>query len=231
MLRDANLIRGRSPLRSCVVVAMVIVTASLLTGCSGTGTVETFPLMRTDLGPDDPLSVTIPLHEARYWVDGNKVNIALAYEARSVLGRPFETTWHMSIVLDELPAGSQKLYHIMSREVRLAQSQGGDHRRARSGSGVVVLEAPSNSRLKGQFHVWVREQRFNALTGWSPSVARTPVHVIVGRFNAVENEARTTEIVALTEADGFDRAAPVTSRPAQPPIRWLRNPPPQPVSP
>lgn len=196
----------------------------LLVGCTGGGAVYTVPLMRSDFQPGEPPISAVAVPEAYYWTgDDGTLNVALRYQARSLLGHAFDTEWLMSIVLDAPPAGSAKLYPLTSRDIRMVQSHGGDHRRARSVRGVVVIEAPKEGQLNGQFHAWVRQQRFGVLTGWAPPINRAPMLIMAGRFQAVAHAERGREILTRTEADGFDR--PPAGAPTTRPIRWLHRTP------
>jgi len=198
-------------------------------GCGGGGVVHTVPLIRIDIQPGEPPISSIPLTESYYWTDEDGgLNIALGHRARSMLGKTFDAEWLMSIVLEALPAGSEALYRLRTREIRMVQSHGGDHRRGRSVRGVVVIEAPRDGRLSGRFHAWVSRQRFGVLTGWAPRINRAPVTIMTGRFEAVLDPVRGQRILARTEADGFDRppAGSETRRPVPTttqPIRWLRS--------
>lgn len=195
-------------------------------GCAGRGTVQLVPQMRSDLPPGEPLMQTVPVNEAYYWVaqDG-ALSVALRYRSSSLLGKAFETDWQMSLLLPDLPAGSQKLYRLSMREVRLVQSNGGDHRRSSSLTGIAVVNAPSNGTLVGRFHVLVRQQQFSVLNGWMPPAYQAPVLVMVGDFTAVHQPQRGKEILAHTEEGEFGRPTlisiplhPVT-RPASQPAR------------
>ena len=196
-------------------------------GCSGGGVVHTVPLIRTDLQPGEPPISSIPLTEAYYWTDeGGGLNIALGSRARSMLGQAFDAEWLMSIVLEALPAGSEALYHLRTREIRMVQSHGGDHRRGRCVRGVVVIEAPRHGRLSGRFHAWVSQQRFGVLTGWVPRISRAPVTIMTGKFEAALDPVKGRRILARTEADGCARpvlgsAATQPTRATTQPIRWL----------
>ena len=66
-----------------------------------------------------------------------------------------------------------------------------------------------NGRLRGRFHVNVRQQQFGLLTGWSPQYYwQAPTLVAVGEFEAVRNAKLTSEIRDATEAAGLPRLSP-----------------------
>lgn len=206
---------------------LAIVGLGLVAGCTGGGVVHTMPMIRNDFQPGEPPIVSVHLGEAYHWTgeDGG-LNLALRYRHRSLLGQAFDREWLMSIVLDEAPAGSGKLYRIGRREIQVAQSYGIDYRRGRSINGVVVIETAGSGRLKARFQTLVRQQRFTALTGWSPPMNRSPVIIMAGEFTAVPGAGRGQCILHRTEADGFERP-PITTRPATRPttrpIRWIQT--------
>ncbi len=186
----------------------VAVALLLAAGCSGGATVHIVPQLRADLAADEPLMQSIRAERAFYSVAGDgTLSIGIAHHVGSLLGEAYAGDWMMSFLLEGLPAGKERLYRIRVREVQGAFSQTGDHRRFRSMAGIAVVEAPSGGRLKGRFHIVVTEQRFSVLTGWSPALYQGPLLVMVGRFDAVENEAKAGEILLATEPEGFERPA------------------------
>lgn len=179
----------------------------LVIGCAGGGTVKIMPLMRSDLADAEPLISDVPLSQAFYWVEeSGEVNVALRYHAGSLLGKPFDATWEMTMTLEGMPAGSSRLYKLKSERVHVAQNAGGARRRACGGAGVAVLHAPEGRRLRGRFHVQVRQQQFTLLNGWSPAIYAAPTLIMAGEFTAIEDAARGREIRERTSAS--------TTRPA-----------------
>jgi hypothetical protein len=176
--------------------------------------------VRSDFQAGEPLIGSVPIHEAYYWLgEDGSLHIALRHYSRSLLNEVFDAEWLMSIVLDGLPAGSQKLYRIRAREIRMARSHRGDHRRGQSVTGIVVVEAPRGGVLKGRFHAWVRQQQFRVLTGWAPEIHRAPMQVMVGEFEAVQNATRGQEILSETESEGLERPPPTpTATQPTPPV-------------
>jgi hypothetical protein len=172
------------------------------------------PFLRSDFTPNQSLVQTVRPNEAYYFSDGEgKLNIALRYRVRSVLGRAFNAEWSMSMVLEGFPAGSEKLYKLNTQSVRIVRSYGGDHTRSSSlGGGIALIYAPKRNRLKGRFHVTVRQQRFSVLKGWSFGTFL----VTTGEFEAVENPIKGRQILERTQEDGFGRG-PET----EPVIRWI----------
>jgi len=196
--------------------SLLISTAAILlyvAGCRGYATVRMVPFMRSDLAPASPLVRTVRPTEAYYWLDDEgKLNISLGYRSKSIFGEAFDAEWLMSVVLDGLPAGSQKLYQLRKQAVRITSSHGGIHTRSRSGRGVALVHARQGGHLKGRFHITVHQQGFSVLNGWSPR----GLLVVVGDFFAVEDKARGADVLARTEQDGFGRDLDTG-----PTIRWL----------
>lgn len=185
-------------------------------------------MLRGDFARNEPLVQELPVHEAYYWTaaDGT-LNIAMRTRFDSLLGRAFSGQWLLSLVLEDLPAGRGKLYAVQSREGRMLQSTGGDHRRGRSVRGIVTIQPRGNGglfpELRGRFHLNLLQEQFSVLKGWSGSWV--PL-IVVGKFSAVPDRGAGPEILALTEADGCERG-PLperipprpTSRPSSRPSR------------
>jgi hypothetical protein len=190
--------------------------ASVLAGCTGSGQVQMVPWMRSDIRPGEPLIGLIQAREAWYWPDEKGgLNIVLARRQRSLMDPMLDFNWVISIVLEDLPAGREKLYRAGPQTFRMTQSYGVDRRRGRSLAGVVVIERAGKNRIRGRFHVLMGQQQFTLLSGWSPPLNRAPLSVVVGQFEAVLDAAKGQPLLKETEADGLDRTV------QQPPITRL----------
>ena len=193
-------------------LARLLIGAGLLgcCACAGSGRVDMVPFVRTDLAPGEPLTRTIPLHTACYAAEADDhLIIGLEHHRGSLFGKAFEADWRLALRLNGLPAGRQRLYRLGPDSIKLALAAGGDVRRAQLFSGVVLLEAPDRAgRMRGRFHITVRQQQFNLLTGWSMG----GLVVNTGEFDAVRDAQRARAIDAATEAGVFGPA----SLPAQP---------------
>jgi len=160
----------------------------------------------------------VHVDEAYYWTDSDgSLKLALRQQSSSLLGRAWDMDWQMSVVLEGLPAGSERLYRLGPIAIRVIQDFGGDHRRSSSAMGVAVVQQPRNHRLKGRLHVTVHQQQFGVLSGWVPVLYRAPLLVLVAEFEAVENSAKGREILTHTETDGFERRANPATMPARMP--------------
>ncbi len=174
-----------------------------LAGCRGTGTVKAMPVARSDISDAEPLIQNVPLSEACYAIaEDGQVSVALSFHRDSWLGDAFDADWQMSLVLEGLPAGSSRLYKLKQDAARIVQSVGADRRRARGWTGIAVLHAPQGGRLRGRFHLNVRQQQFTLLNGWAPPVFQAPTMIMAGEFSAVENAARTHAIADPIRAAG-----------------------------
>lgn len=194
------------PARS-VLLPVLALAASCLIGCS-VGKVQTLPLMRIDIQKRESLISSIEPPEGCYWQgDKGTLNIVLARRGYSLIDKTLGFTWVMSLVLEDMPAGRERLYRATPRTLRLCQSGGGDHRRAKSTTGVVVIERLAGERLKGRFHILVRQQQFTVLNGWGPPLYRAPTSIMVGEFVVACGETQGKRLFEQTEADGFDRIA------------------------
>jgi len=194
----------------------LLLGVAAISGCTGHGTVYGVPFMRRDFPPTEPPAQVVQAGEAYYWIDGQKrLNVALRRHVPSLLGKAFEYDWLMSLVLEDLPAGSEKLYYLGMDSVRQLASYGGAHQRSTSLTGIAVIHAPSRWELRGRFHATVRQQQFTVLTGWAPDLGRAPMIVQAGTFEAVHDPESGKAIRDRTEADGFARGihGGVTTRP------------------
>lgn len=189
----------------------------LSTGCTGSGDIKMVPLLRADFTEREPLVQDVPVNEAYYWVENNRVNIALRCRRESLLGPAFDYDWQASLVLDGLPAGSARLYKLKPDAMRIVETAGANQRRSRTWTGIAVIGAPERGRLKGRFHVNVRQQQFTLLGGWQPHPFQAPMIVVAGRFDAVEDAKRGRAILHETEASGFERAAKPVTQPSSSP--------------
>ena len=191
---------------------LLLAAAGVLTacGCTGSGRVHMVPFVRTDLSPRERLDTTLPLHTACYAVEPDgKLILALEHHRGSLLGKAFEADWRMALRLEGLPAGSQRLYRLGPNSLQLALTAGGDLRRAQLFSGVVLLENPDwAGRIRGRFHITVRQQQLNFLTGWSAG----GLMVNTGEFEAVRDPERARDIEAATQTGIFSPA----TMPAEP---------------
>lgn len=194
------------PARYVVLPALALVVACL-SGCS-VGRVQMLPLLRSDIQKREPLIGSINPHEGWYWQsEKGTLNIVLARRGHSLIDKNLDFTWIMSLVLEDMPAGRERLYRVTPRTLRLCQSHAGDHRRAKSTSGVVVIERLAGGRLKGRFHILVRQQQFTVLGGWGPSLYRAPTSIMIGDFVVARGRSPGERLFKETEADGFDRVA------------------------
>ncbi len=191
---------------------MLLAACVLPVGCTGRAQVYSVPLVRTDLPPPEPLLQTVQPSEAFYWLgESGELNVALRHYAAPAAGLGIETEWLLSLVLEGLPAGSQRLYTLDAQSVRTLQILGPTRQRSASLMGVAVMHAPRGRVLEGRFHANVRQQAFGFLDGWSPDIRSAPVAVMVGEFRAVHDPVRGQAIRLRTEADRFGRDGEVSS--------------------
>lgn len=184
-----------------------------LAGC-GSGTVHIVPMMRSDFPEQEKLVFTVPVREAYYDVaaDG-KVQIGLRYRVDSPLGPGLSVDWQMGLTVEGMPAGRERLCRLTAGAARIVQVAGADQRRSQAWSGIAVLHEPVGGRLRGRFHLTMRQQQFALLTGWSPSMFRAPVMIVVGEFEAVKEAAATKAIYDRLDAVGFDESSGGLSAP------------------
>ena len=219
--RTANIARLVAVARQGVLVTAVGLTAALA-GCSGRASIHAMPFMRKDIAPTEPIAETVEADQAYWWLgEGGTLNVSLRRQTHSFLGKSFEKDYLFSLVLEGLPAGSEKLYRLNRDSVRQRCSNRGVHHRSMSVMGVVVVETPKDKWLKGRFHVVVRRQQFSILTGWAPRAERAPLTVLAGTFEAVRDPMRGQAVRDRTERDGFGRRGSGSAASMPDSIRWL----------
>ncbi len=194
--------------RRTSLIAGLIGAAALcgVAGCNGSATVHSMPFLRQDFSATEAPAQKIDIDEAYYWLDDQKrLNVALCRHVPSLLGKAYEYDWRLSLVLEDLPAGSEKLYRLGVDSIRLLLAHGGLHARGASLMGVAVVHAPRNGVMRGRFHANLRQQAFTVLTGWTPPLGRAPLVVMAGPFQAIHDPVRGRAIRDRTEADGMER--------------------------
>jgi len=206
--------------RWMLVVSTCALGVAWLAGCGGSGSVHVMPFERRDFPPTEPPAEVIPATEAYWWREGDELNVALRREALCLAGPSCERELLLSLVVEGMPAGRERLYPLQRDALRERSSDRGAHRRSASLNGVAVIAAPQGGRLKGRFHVSVRQQQFTILTGWTPRLARAPLAVMAGTFEAVHDPRRGRKIRARVEADEFDRSSEIWGLPWDE-IEWL----------
>ena len=131
----------------------------------------------------------------------------MEYQRRSLLGRYGRFVLKMSLVLDQLPSGRERLYQLDQRSFRAVARGGLTESRFTAATGVVALSRQSEQRLRGSFRLPARKQTSRWFGGW-----RRPTNYLMqGTFSAVYDQKRGFPIVAATESQGWDRA-PVRSK-------------------
>lgn len=160
------------------------------------------PLSRRDLPPEEKLVKTLPIAQGYFWVDdGGRLKIALRYHAASLLNEALDTESRMTLLLDGLPAASERLYHMQNSDILWTYSRAGSHVRFRSYAGVAAVEKISDTRITGRLHTTVYQQQFTVLEGWKNAGLNT----LVGEFTAVRDPERGQAIWSAIEQDGFNR--------------------------
>ncbi len=194
-------------MRDCRMTVRAVILAAAWTGavagCSA-GRVHLVPFNRSDLAENEPPLATLDIHDACWWTqaDGSLV---------VVLHRPggfpppsaAQNVWAMSMRLDGPPAGRERLYQLGQQEVRMVHAGGLNRRRASSFAGCVVLTAGEGSRLRGRFHVNLRQQTFSVLTGWTPAPPMSSLLIAAGDFVAVPDEHRGRAWLDYIQDRGF----------------------------
>jgi hypothetical protein len=184
-----------------------------LTGCGGRGHIEVVSLNYRAIDPPAPRVARINLDRCYWWTDQDgQVWIAMEREIRPLLGgRLGNFHLQMSLVLERLPAGTERYYIAAKRELRARALVGPTQIRFSSAAGILALYREPGDRLRGSFRLLTRRVVTRWLGGWG----RPSSYLMLGSFEAVHDEARGRRIAAATESSGWERSRTgPTSRPA-----------------
>jgi hypothetical protein len=203
-------------------VAWAILLGVLAGGCHGSARLNLIPLGLQRIEAQGPLIYTLRAAECYFWIDpDHQLCIACADETGPWFGEGAQTSLHVSLVLDGLPAHVARDYRASRRTLRGRASQGGRHARFASTGGIVAVWVDDEDRIHGRLRVLTRYQTFNVLLGWTG----TQQVLLLGEFHAVRDRGRGEPILARTEEEGMERY-PAASQPARrQPIRVTGPPP------
>jgi hypothetical protein len=183
----------------------------LLAGCQGGGRVEVTSLNFREIDPPAPHFVHVPIDRCYWWTDDqDQVWIAMERD-QPLLVRPEHFVFQLSLVLEKLPAGRGRDYHVFRRELRGKARFGPAEGRYVSLSGIVALYREGTERLRGSFRLEVAQEALGLL-GWSAPRRQ----LMMGTFEAVPDNGRGRTIAAQTEADGWQRTPPAQGPATEP---------------
>jgi hypothetical protein len=188
-------------------------------GCSTRGSILLIPINYKKLSTTESLVDSFTPTRSYYWVDDEqRLCIAMSDFKGSAFGEMFEKEFALSLVLDELPAGSARTYRANRQTMRLRARDGFSNFRSASLSGLVTVWDFRKKTLHGRFRLTVTKQTYSVLTGWAnPAPA-----IAVGEFTATHNPNAGHPILTRTEQGPM-------KRPPKPVVRIHRNPPTQPA--
>ena len=178
--------------------------STLVPGCSGRAALS---LVFTDQGRisrNEPFVVELHAAECCYWIDGERISIALADESFA-LTEYGKKRLVASIVLDGLPAHQSRDYRLNRNSIRGKVRNGPQHVRFASLSGILALWLEEGGRIQGRLRALAKRQHFHVMLGWTGNRQV----LLVGDFVAVPNRERTEELLRRSEADGLGRSAKI----------------------
>ncbi len=197
------------PPRLWLARAFMITILACLGGCGGSATVQLIPLNTRTMAPDTPLEYRFKINSCVWWVDDDdRINMAFRFDKLSPLGNLTRDALEISLVLDEMPAGTGREYRVNRHTVRGLWHRSALHLRLRSLTGIVVLDVMPNERLTGQFRFNCSARKFEVLTGWR----RQSAVLVQGSFTAVHDPLTGPAVRERTEA-GQPRSAHRATRP------------------
>ncbi len=178
-------------------------------GCAGHGSVYLIPLNTKRLRTTEQLVYHVTPRYCYYWIDGNRLCIAMSDFQWSLLGEMHEREFALSFVLDGLPAGGARTYRANRRTMRLRSRDGLSNTRSASLSGLLTVWDFKKKRLHGRFRLYARRQSYFVLSGWGGT---TPA-LVVGEFTAIENREAGEAILAQTEQGALERSPEIKPAP------------------
>ena len=171
------------------------------TGCASNGSVYLIPLSTKRLRTTEQLVHHVTPRRCYYWIDGNRLCIAMSDFQWSLLGEMHEREFALSFVLDELPAGDARTYQANRRTMRLRSRDGLSNTRSASMSGLLTVWDFKKRRRHGRFRLLARKQSYFVLSGWGGTMPA----LVVGEFTADKNREAGEAILARTEQDALKR--------------------------
>lgn len=196
-----------------LVVRLGLLLSPAAAGCSGSGRVSVVALDFRNIDPPPARVAQLDMQRCFWWQDeSGAVWIAMERDVPSVFGERFHQQFQLSLVLDRLPSGGARDYHVRDRELRAWVRAGPLEARYTSTAGILALYRTEDGDLRGSFRIETARQVNAFITGWT----RPARCLVLGEFVARQNPAQGRRIASSTEADGFERPAPptATSRPA-----------------
>lgn len=186
---------------------------AVLSGCQGSGHIDVAALNYNAIDPPAPRISRLNLQRCYWWTDDEgRVWIAMERDQPLVI-RPEHFVFQLSLVLDKLPAGRARDYHISRHELRGVARLGPAESRLVSIAGIMALYREPGDRLRGSLRLLVARHGRELLGNWGPASR----YLLLGSFEAVHDEQRGRRIAEATEASGWGRQPPSETQPASRP--------------
>jgi hypothetical protein len=183
-------------------VGCLLAFCCLLGGCAGHASIQVVPLSLKKIDTANPLVRNITPDACYYWInEDGELCIAMREVRKSLLGKPYGKEFHLSLVLEGVPAGSTRDFALNRRSVRARQRRGYTHTRSASLAGVAAVWDYGKRELRGRFRAAAVQQSYSVLRGWKGD-RRV---LLVGEFTAVYNRQAGEKILARTEQDDMKR--------------------------
>jgi hypothetical protein len=188
--------------RQSSIVFWIFVLSLIISGCAGYGRVHMVPLGTKKIDTTAPLIVEAEPDECYFWIrDDKQLCVAMRQFSASILGKPAEREFLLSLVVDGAPAAESRDYRMDRTTARLRHRGGYAHTRAASVSGIVAVWDYNNDGVRGRFRFLARMQSYSVLTGWSES----GTILCTGEFTAVHDAERGEQILTQSEGGAMSR--------------------------
>ncbi|MBN2447102.1 MAG: hypothetical protein JXO22_10265 [Phycisphaerae bacterium] len=190
-------------LRGPMLMAICVATLPLVAGCAGAGRIELTSLNLRAIDPPAPRTYAMRIDHCYWWQDDDgQVWVALERTGGGLFGRLSESSFQMSLVLEDLPAGEARNYLVSKRELRAVLRAGPVESRFVSSHGILALYREPGDRLRGSFRLYTQRETIRFLGGWT----RPMTYLMNGEFIALHDEQRGRVIADATEPEGWERA-------------------------
>ncbi len=192
---------------------MAACSLALLVGCTGSGRVQVTSLSARFIDPPPAKINHFEPNRCWWWLDEHgRLCLAMEQDRPSLLGNVGSSTFRMSLVLQDPPAGPGRNYPGDAQTMRASYHRGGSSHRFQSYRGIVAVRARPNHIYEGTFRLWAMHRGSGLLAGWG---AAAP-YLFLGRFQAVRNQQAGRDILIETEYGIWARRRPASQPATQP---------------
>jgi len=187
--------------RFTAMLFLALLPFTVMAGCASSASLRFSDLNFKRLDPTDPLVVDVAANSCWWWIDGKKVCVAFNIGGTNQNGLGRHERLVFSLVLNGIPAGTEREYRFTRQALRCYRHLGSDHSRYASVKGVATVRLSAGDILSGRFRALAKKQVFHVLTNWT-TVGQA---FVTGEFTAQRSRERGSSILVQTEEQGMKR--------------------------